>query len=172
MFEVLDVGCGFNPQGDVNIDLHTGISEHRASRPLIPQEIPNFVLCDAQHLPFKDDAFPKVFSKDTLEHVGGKPQENNSGPYRMLREMVRVSQCIVEVEVPHRFSLANVEKRFWKREHNAFFNLRWFERVLPKIEKQLSVKLSVLVELKYKPLFIYFLMMPDKIHLMLRKRLH
>jgi len=170
MFEVLDVGCGTNPTGTVNVDLHVGICEHRASIPFVPKEIPNFVLCDGEHLPFKDNSFDKVFSRHSLEHVGRKPQETNTGPFFMLTEMVRVAKKEVEIIVPHRFSLANAEKRFWRRRHNAFFNLKWFNRVIPKVERKLNVKLSVLVDLIFKPIIVYFVMMPSDIHITLIKR--
>ncbi|MDH5635037.1 MAG: class I SAM-dependent methyltransferase [Candidatus Bathyarchaeota archaeon] len=166
---VLDVGCGANPVGDVNVDLYVGKSEHRAGL-LIQSETPNFVLCAAEHLPFKGNTFEKVFSKDTLEHVGTKPQKTNPAPYLAFKEMVRVSKRTVEIFVPHRFSLSNCEKRFWIRQHNAFFNLRWFEQIIPKIERELNVKLSIVAELLFKPLLIYFLMMPDEIHITLIKR--
>lgn len=166
---VLDVGCGANPMGDVNIDLFIGHTEHR-SKPLIPEEIQNFIHCDACNLPFKDNSFDKVFSKDTLEHVGRKPQINNPSPYNALKEMIRVSSKKIEIFVPHRFSMANTEKRFWRREHNAFFNLRWFERVIPKIEKELSIRISILVELRRKPWLWFFLLMPDEIHIVFIKR--
>jgi hypothetical protein len=165
----LDVGCGSNPLGHVNVDLFIGDTEHRANT-LIPEEIPNFIQCDACKLPFKDNTFPVVRSKDTLEHVGRKPQRTNPAPYKALKEMIRVSSRKIEVIVPHRFSMANAEKRFWKREHNAFFNLRWFEKVIPRIEKELSIKLSFLVEIKRKPWFWFFLLMPDRIHITFFKR--
>ena len=166
---VLDVGCGANPMGDVNVDLFIGYSEHR-ERPLIPKEIPNFMRCDACKLPFKDNSFDVVFSKDTLEHVGRKPQKTNPAPYKALKEMIRVSSWKIEIFVPHRFSMANAEKRFWRREHNAFFNLKWFERVIPKIEKELSIKLSILVEIRRKPWFKFFFLMPNEIHIIFLKR--
>lgn len=168
-YSVLDVGCGANPMGDVNIDLFVGHTEHRAE-PLIPKETPNFIICDACHLPFKDDSFPVVFSKDTLEHVGRKPQRTNPAPYNALKEMLRVASRNLELYVPHRLSMANAEKRFWRREHNAFFNLRWFEMVIPRIEKELSIKLSKMVELRRKPWLLYFLPMPDEIHITFFKR--
>jgi len=169
MFEVLDVGCGANPTGTVNCDLFPGDSEHRL-KSLIPKDMPNFILCDAQHLPFRDNSFETVFSKYALEHVGQKPQATNQGPFYMLKEMVRVSKRTIDVRVPHRFSLANSEKRFWLRRHNAFFNLRWFERVIPKIEKRLNVKLSVLADVVYKPIIVWFVAMPDEIRVTLIKR--
>ena len=168
---VLDVGCGANPMGDVNIDLFIGHTEHR-SNPLIPGEVQNFIQCDACKLPFNDNSFDIVFSKDTLEHVGRKPQKTNPAPYKALKEMIRVSSRIIEIFVPHRFSMANAEKRFWRREHNAFFNLKWFEWAIPKIEKELSIKLSILVDLRRKPWFGYFLLMPNEIHIILLKRTH
>jgi|GEM_PF-4856079 hypothetical protein len=159
--------------GDVNVDLYVGVSEHRSPMPLIPKEIPNFVLCDACHLPFRDNSFKKVFSKDTLEHVGKKPQRTNPAPYMALREMIRVASDTIEIYVPHRFSLSNCEKKFWTKRnpgHRAFFNLKWFEDAIPRIEKELNINLSVLSEVIYKPLIVYFLMMPDEIHLILLKR--
>lgn len=167
---ILDVGCGNNPMGDVNVDLYIGVSKHRDSRVLVPQNIPNFVLCDAAHLSFRDDCFEKVFSKDSLEHVGKKPQSTNPGPYMMLKEMIRVSKGDVEIYVPHRFSIDNCEKRFWIRRHNAFFNLRWFKWAIPKIEKELGIRTSIFAEIIYKPIFLYFLLMPDRIHILIRKR--
>ncbi len=166
---VLDVGCGANPMGDVNVDLFVGDTEHRDGT-LNPEEIQNFICCDACNLPFKDNSFPVVFSKDTLEHVGRKPQRTNPAPYKMLKELIRVSSRTIEIYVPHRFSMANAEKRFWRREHNAFFNLRWFEYVIPRIEKELSIRLSKLVEVRRKPWFIYFILMPDEIHITFLKR--
>jgi len=155
---------------DVNVDLNIGLSEHRASFPLIPKEIPNFVRCDALHLPFRDNSFERVFSNDSLEHVGQKPQETNPGPYHMLKEMIRVSRCFIEIITPHRFSLSNAEKRFWKRQHNAFFTLTWFQRTIPKLEDALHVKLSVQSEILRRPLLKLFLLMPDRIHITFRKR--
>jgi len=168
-FKVLDVGCGTNPMGDVNVDLYVGVSEHRGPKSLMPKEIPNFVLCDACYLPFRDNSFEKVFSRHTLEHVGEKPQKTNIGPYKALKEIIRVASKAVEIYVPHRFA----ERKFWTKRnpgHRAFFNLKWFEDVIPRIEKELNVNLSVLSEVIYKPLIIYFLMMPDEIHLTLSKR--
>ena len=168
-FEVLDLCCGANPIGTVNADLFVGYTEHRLY-PLIPANTPNFVKCDAQHLPFNDNSFETVFSKYGLEHVGQKPQVTNTGPFYMLKEMVRVSKRTVDVRVPHRFSLANSERKFWLKRHNAFFNLKWFERVIPKIERRLNVKLSVLADVVYKPILIWFVKMPDEIRVTLIKR--
>jgi ubiquinone/menaquinone biosynthesis C-methylase UbiE len=55
--ELLDVGCGDVPKGDVNLDLfYYGRGK-------------NFVFGEAHHLPFKDETFIKVYSKHCLEHL-------------------------------------------------------------------------------------------------------
>jgi len=55
--ELLDVGCGDVPKGDVNLDLfYYGKGE-------------NFVLGEAHHLPFKDEMFTRVHCKHCLEHL-------------------------------------------------------------------------------------------------------
>jgi ubiquinone/menaquinone biosynthesis C-methylase UbiE len=57
MMELLDVGCGDVPKGDVNLDLfYYGRGE-------------NFVFGEAHHLPFKNKSFIKVYSKHCLEHL-------------------------------------------------------------------------------------------------------
>lgn len=72
----LDVGCGANqfetiPRGDVHIDIQK------------PTEPPtNFVLADAQQLPFKPDSFEQVTIFDVIEHV--------EAPAKALREIHRV----------------------------------------------------------------------------------
>jgi ubiquinone/menaquinone biosynthesis C-methylase UbiE len=55
--ELLDVGCGDVPKGNVNLDLfYYGRGE-------------NFVFGEAHHLPFKNETFIKVYSKHCLEHL-------------------------------------------------------------------------------------------------------
>jgi ubiquinone/menaquinone biosynthesis C-methylase UbiE len=68
--ELLDVGCGDVPKGGVNLDLfHYGRGK-------------NFVRGEAHHLPFRDQAFFRVYSKHNLEHL-----EN---PLAFFREAKRV----------------------------------------------------------------------------------
>jgi ubiquinone/menaquinone biosynthesis C-methylase UbiE len=54
--KVLDVGCGDVPKGDVNLDLFFYV------------QCENFVKAEANHLPFRDGVFTKVYSKHALEH--------------------------------------------------------------------------------------------------------
>jgi ubiquinone/menaquinone biosynthesis C-methylase UbiE len=68
--ELLDVGCGDVPKGDVNLDLFY----YRRGK--------NFIFGEAHHLPFKDETFIKVYSKHCLEHL-----EN---PFMFFKEAKRV----------------------------------------------------------------------------------
>ncbi len=68
--ELLDVGCGDVPKGDINLDLfYYGRGK-------------NFIFGEAHHLPFKNESFLKVYSKHCLEHL-----EN---PLVFFREAYRV----------------------------------------------------------------------------------
>jgi ubiquinone/menaquinone biosynthesis C-methylase UbiE len=57
MMDLLDVGCGDVPKGDVNLDLFYYMRGQ------------NFVFGEAHHLPFKNESFIKVHSKHCLEHL-------------------------------------------------------------------------------------------------------
>jgi SAM-dependent methyltransferase len=54
----LDVGCGENAKGDINIDQY--VPKNRPS---------NFVLCSAEKLPFKDGSFDCVRNSYVIEHL-------------------------------------------------------------------------------------------------------
>jgi SAM-dependent methyltransferase len=94
---VLDVGCGSVPVGDVNCDLcPESYWGNRKTSLMHIKLIPNFVLCDAHYLPFKDWAFESVISKQVIEHV--------ANPYLMLKEIARVGKSKLTIECPHKFS--------------------------------------------------------------------
>ena len=82
----LDVGCGSSPTGDVNIDIKR-MHAH------------NFVLADAQHLPFKTGIFHHVYSNHVVEHV--------DDPIAMTKELLRVSKDKVTIKTPHLFCYAS-----------------------------------------------------------------
>ena len=76
---ILDVGCGNNPKGDVNIDIN------------MKKGVINFIRADAHHLPFKDNCFNRVFCYHCLEHL--------HNPLAVLREISRVKQNNGYVEI-------------------------------------------------------------------------
>lgn len=91
MKETLDIGCGPNPQGTVNIDLFQGWSPHTKGT-IDGRTIPNFIQGDAHYLPFKDHAFDLVYVSHLLEHL--------QDPDRCLRELARISEAAV-IRVPN-----------------------------------------------------------------------
>jgi SAM-dependent methyltransferase len=134
----LDVGCGHEPKGDVNVDLFAEPTAHRSpdqrkcdDKPLEAKAISDFVRADASHLPFKDGAFRRVYSGHTIEHV--------EDPEAMIDELLRVSSCEVEITCPH-------AKSPWgsvacKPLHVNALRPEWFKRVLeavPSIDFQVS----------------------------------
>lgn len=119
----LDVGCGAVGSGDVNCDLYVNDAGHRLTGNAInPRRMKNFVCCDAQHLPFRDEAFDWVYSSHAIEHV--------NDPFAMLREMVRVARIRVTIRCPHRLG----EKFFLNRNpyHVNFFSATWFKKAFRK----------------------------------------
>lgn len=67
---VLDVGCGDRPKGDVNLDL------------FYYGKWKNFIMGEAHHLPFKNGVFQKVYSKNCVEHL--------EDPLKFFQEAKRV----------------------------------------------------------------------------------
>jgi len=120
----LDIGCGVVGSGDVNCDLYVNDAGHRMTGNAInTRRVKNFVSCDAQHLPFKDEAFDWVYSSHVIEHV--------DNPFAMLREMVRVARIRVTVRCPHRLG----ERFFLKQSpyHVNFFGAAWFGKAFRKL---------------------------------------
>jgi len=120
--ETLDIGCGPNPEGTVNLDLFQGWSPHTIGT-INGRHIPCFVQGDAQHLPFRDKAFNTVLITHVLEHL---PDTD-----RALREIRRVSHRAI-IRVPNnpqtwehpehlytwsRTALEALLKRYWRHVH-------------------------------------------------------
>jgi ubiquinone/menaquinone biosynthesis C-methylase UbiE len=70
------------------------------------KKIPNFVRCDAKHLPFKDESFEEAYASHLIEHF--------SDPSNVLKEMIRVSSDKITIIVPHRVA----RKRWLKYEQD------------------------------------------------------
>lgn len=140
----LDVGCGHNFRGDVNVDLYVKPTKHRMlglpnpDAPDMPlTQIPNLIRADCIFLPIRDSVFDKTVSCHLLEHI--------EEPYIMLKEMARVTKPngTVYVETPHRLS----HRRKWSL-HKHSFNLRWFEQAFQHLNIQIT---SVKTSYRYVP---------------------
>jgi ubiquinone/menaquinone biosynthesis C-methylase UbiE len=98
--EILDVGCGDRPKGDVNLDLFRY------------GKWKNLVIAEAQHLPFRDKVFIKVHSKHCLEHL-----ENPLAFFREARRVLKkdgVLECIYPTDT-----------MLTKKTIHNLLNLRW-----------------------------------------------
>ncbi|MFA5365931.1 MAG: methyltransferase domain-containing protein [Candidatus Bathyarchaeia archaeon] len=150
MFDCLDVGCGSKPSGTVNCDLYVNDGFHREGKTVLePKSISNFVLCDVQHLPFKDGAFHVVFSSHVIEHV---PK-----PFLMLKEMWRVCKSQVKIVCPHGFGdrLARRDKRV----HINHLTGEWFDCAGRKVGcSKISVAYSAYYYIPHK--FLPWFMFP------------
>lgn len=117
----IDVGCGSSPSGDVNCDLFLVDIGHRTGSTIIlgqtlnPREIENFTLCDAQYLPFRDNAFDEAYSSHVIEHV--------KNPFLVLKEMIRVAKCKIVIFCPHRLGDRMQGKNPF---HINLLNKSWF----------------------------------------------
>lgn len=123
-FGVLDVACGLNPKGNVNIDSNTEATTHRgvsSDIALKPKEISNFVKADMHYLPFQDKIFDLVRCFHALEHT--------FEPQKVFSELVRVSKDKILIEIPHRFAehlhLSLTKRRWVKRHHVSKFTVKY-----------------------------------------------
>jgi ubiquinone/menaquinone biosynthesis C-methylase UbiE len=100
----LDVGCGADPHGDVNVDVTRNVAS-------------NFIRASGEYLPFLADTFTNVFCFHVIEHV--------NRPTQLLRELRRV--CVnngeIKITCPHRYS-----RNAKHASHRCYFNLRWFQK--------------------------------------------
>ena len=129
---ILDVGCGDNPKGTVNVDLYVKETFHRGKTgsALHVKNIPNFVKADALHLPFGDNSFETVISSHLIEHL--------DEPIALIREVLRVSKERVIMFCPHR-ATDNPRKSI---NHKHFFNATWFIGILRQMKVGFKVEYS------------------------------
>jgi len=104
----LDIGCGANPKGNVNVDLFiTKYAKRNTNLRLM--KIPNLIKADIHFLPFKDKTFNYSFCYHVLEHIEVKF-------IPALKELIRVTKHILEIELPHRFD-------GYLKYHNKYFGV-------------------------------------------------
>jgi ubiquinone/menaquinone biosynthesis C-methylase UbiE len=113
---ILDVGCGADPKGTVNVDFfRRGVNPHVGQSMKEPHTITNFIVADACHLPFKNETFSLVFSSHVIEHV--------YDPSEMLVELCRVSKGKITVRCPHKRGSGA------KRPHHLnYIDEAWFKQ--------------------------------------------
>ncbi|MFH1601781.1 MAG: hypothetical protein ABIB61_02370 [Candidatus Shapirobacteria bacterium] len=117
---VLDVGCGDDFNGDVNIDVY------------LPQPLPpNFLLASGEKLPFKNDVFNIVRSAYVVEHC--------LEPIEFIKEQIRVSQKIVKIYTDNSDWLGIIAYRIlntgsiFHDEHYYKWSKEYFENILNRL---------------------------------------
>lgn len=149
MFEVLDVGCGIRPRGDVNLDRFMNETTIHISRPkpmfINGKTMRNPVKADAQYLPFRPRVFDEVFSDNVVEHL--------DNPSQAVEEMIRVSKRKVTFIVPHR-SQWHTRKRVKQPDPRQIHKRTFGYSMVKKWLKQLidSPSFNVKVTIDYKEL--------------------
>jgi len=102
----LDVGCGWNYKGDINVDLFLGKpifgredeqSIYKGWKRTRMRSIPNFICADCNCLPFRNNIFDVVFCHHTLEHRGVNLVQT-------CRELIRVANGKIVITVPSQLS--------------------------------------------------------------------
>jgi SAM-dependent methyltransferase len=124
----LNVGCGTaKSDADVNCDLYIHDVGHRGGDTINLKATPNFVYCDAQHLPFQNKTFSKVYCFHVIEHV--------PNPSLLFSELIRVCSSQVVLRCPHKDgSGAKLPS------HIHFFGFEWFINEAKKLDVYCSVK--------------------------------
>jgi len=156
----LDVGCGADPTGDVNCDLYTGETPHIYTKQKIinPKTIPNFIQCDINNLPFRDNTFTEAYCHHVLEHKGVNFT-------RAINEMVRVSKEKTIIIVPHRFGERGIPRN-WTM-HTKHFNITNLSQLLKKMH--LLYELEITYKCYPHP-FLCLIRLPNEIKITIRKR--
>ncbi|WP_287584907.1 methyltransferase domain-containing protein [Candidatus Borrarchaeum sp.] len=96
---ILDVGCGDEPKGDINVDLFIKTCHLPAGVYLRNKDVTKTkadIVADGNYLPFRADTFDKVISYHVIEHT--------KTPFKFIKELVRVSKDEIEVKCPHKLS--------------------------------------------------------------------
>jgi SAM-dependent methyltransferase len=132
----LDVGCGSTPKGTVNIDFfkegyNPQTGDQEKGEFMRAQDIENFIVGDAMHLPFKDEVFDVVFSTHVVEHV--------ADPISHLCEMNRVCKRKLIVRCPHRKG-SKAKMPF----HINYLDEDWFLRIASSMG--LNMQYSIVYE--------------------------
>jgi len=130
---ILDVGCGWDFKGDVNIDLFL---DHKITKRMEEQKIydqwknekrskiPNFIVADCNNLPLRENSFDTVFCYFLLEHKGVDLNKTS-------KELLRVSRNKVVIQVP---SIVCGHSKL----HDKFFTVRNLESLFERYEKNVT----------------------------------
>lgn len=126
---VLDIGCGENPRGNINIDCY------------VPEKIPNnFILANAEYLPFKNNSINKILSYYNIEHL--------INPAIFIKNAFDISSEKLEIVTDNSEWFGDVvfriigSGRIFHDEHNYKWSIEYMENLLKRIGiKKAKVKI-------------------------------
>jgi len=118
---VLDIGCGENPRGNINIDCY------------IPNKPPvNFILANAEFLPFKNDSVDIVISNYSVEHT--------VNPAIFIQNIYAIAKEKVEIVTDNSEWLGDIffrlygKGRIFHEEHYYKWSKEYLRNLLNKLE--------------------------------------
>jgi len=120
----LDVGCGNNPRGDINVDVFKHYSPEIIYRKNILINVD--IQCDGCYLPFRNNVFNNVTAYRVLEHT--------EKPLQMLNELLRVAKNRVIVYIPYFMGRSAKSP-----EHKFYFSILWFSWFLRGYSKKIRL---------------------------------
>ncbi len=127
----LDIGCGNNSKGSVNIDIY------------LPDRVPkNFIMASAEYLPFQDNVFDFVYSSYVIEHC--------LNPSHFIEEQVRLSNNKVMIITDNSewigdywFRLTG-NGRIFHDEHCYRWTVEYLNNLINRLELNVKVKVDAL----------------------------
>lgn len=124
---VLDVGCGLNPRGDVNLDLYLDGRHREGGKQLRPEEIPRFVQGDALDMHFfKPRQFHTVKCYHLIEHFGAPEC------WDLMKELWRVTDKRLLIVCPHRYWI-KFPRLTRSKNHLSHYDAKVFKKAIPLI---------------------------------------
>jgi hypothetical protein len=124
----LDIGCGKNPRGSVNMDI------------FLPNPIPsNFILASAELIPFKPRSFDIVYSVHVIEHL--------INPLKFINKQVEISKNKVYIVMDNSEWLGTIWMRLTNRgylfckQHYYQWTKEYIENLTNRIGLQTKIKL-------------------------------
>lgn len=130
---ILDVGCGSNPHGDVNIDAHPN-NKNQCWEEWNPKNVKNFILTDAHKLPFRKEVFSKVLCIHTLEHL--------QNPLAALNEMKYIVNGTLDLRVPSEYNTDKTKTHLYTWNPDTLKNL--LEKVFNYVETGYTSRTDIL----------------------------
>ena len=139
--KTLDVGCGYDFKGDVNVDLffskkimHRQIEQKSYlafKKSFFVEKIPNLVCADSNFLPFRKNVFEIVYCHHLLEHKG-------VFLIATTKELLRVCKRKLVITVPSQFSDSKYSQKHSSFLHDKIFTANTFHLLFRNFDRKVK----------------------------------